>query len=169
METWLIWSLALFVAGLLIAVAEVVLPSAGLLALAALACLVGSLFCAYQLSGMTAVILAIVEVITVPIVIVLAFKVLPKTRLGKGLMLAPPSTSSSRNASASTGLPKASPFDELIGRTGIAVSALRPSGTMELDGRRISVVSDGQLVPAGRRVRVVLVEGNRIVVDVVVD
>src|SRR5690606_17678313 len=52
---------------------------------------------------------------------------------------------------------------ELVGRTGRAVTPLRPAGTAEIDGRRWDVVTEGSFVEAGRPVRVVAVEGLRIV------
>ena len=48
MESWLLWSIALLVVGLLISAIEVMVPSGGLLSIAALACLIGSAICAYQ-------------------------------------------------------------------------------------------------------------------------
>lgn len=165
METWLIWALVLFVVGLLIAAAEVILPSAGMLAFAAFVCLAGSLFCAYQLSGLAALALLVVEGVCVPLVIVAAFKLLPKTSLGRQLILSPPEKDSTPPPSEAA-LPGAmNKYDSLLHKEGIVVAALRPSGTAEFDGARVSVISDGQLIQEGARVRVVLVEGGRILVE----
>jgi membrane-bound serine protease (ClpP class) len=166
MDDWLIWSLVLFGAGLLITALEVIIPSGGLLALAALACLIGSLVCANQLSALTAVILAVVEVICVPAVVIIGFKILPKTSLGRQLILSPPGETDADDPQSDGN--RAGPDDKLndmLGREGLVLTALRPSGTAEFDGRRISVVSAGEAVPEGRRVRVVLVEGIRLVVE----
>jgi len=156
----------LFAVGLLITMVEVIVPSGGLLGLAALACLAGSLACAYQLSGWAAVILACVEGVCVPVVIVLAFKILPKTALGKQLILSPPDepdkdTSTSKAALAGND----DTFEALHGAEGFVVTACRPSGTVEFDDRRVSVVSNGEVIADGTRVRVILVEGNRVVVE----
>jgi membrane-bound serine protease (ClpP class) len=51
-----------------------------------------------------------------------------------------------------------------LGRTGIALSPLHPSGVAELGGARADVVSDGPFIDAGATVEVIRVEGNRIVV-----
>ena len=59
------------------------------------------------------------------------------------------------------------PFANLLQREGVVVTALRPSGTAEIDGRRISVVSNGEVIENDCRVRVVLVEGARVVVEAV--
>lgn len=54
---------------------------------------------------------------------------------------------------------------ELVGREGRALSPLRPAGLAEIGGERVDVVSDGEFLEAGARVRVVEVEGNRVVVE----
>ncbi|MBN2563355.1 MAG: hypothetical protein JXQ75_20735 [Phycisphaerae bacterium] len=170
MDTWLIWALVLFVAGLVITMVEVVLPSGGLLGLVALACLVGSLACAYQLSGWAAVILACVEGVCVPLVIVLAFKVLPKTSLGKQLILSPPAKADKDDSKGDHQQSKRDDaFEALLGKEGVVVAALRPSGTADFSGRRVSVVSNGESIAHGTHVRVVHVEGNRVVVESVVE
>lgn len=51
-----------------------------------------------------------------------------------------------------------------VGRTGEAKTTLRPSGIAEFDGVRLNVVSDGEWIESGRKLRVERVEGNRIVV-----
>jgi len=58
---------------------------------------------------------------------------------------------------------------ELVGRTGRALTPLRPAGSAEIDGRRWDVVTEGSFVEAGRPVRVVAVEGMRIVVTEIGD
>ena len=46
---------------------------------------------------------------------------------------------------------------------------LRPAGIAEIDGRRIDVVSDGEMIEPSVTVRVIQVEGNRVVVERVPD
>ena len=50
------------------------------------------------------------------------------------------------------------------GRSGIAISPLRPAGLADIDGTRVDVVSEGSFIEAGTAIRVVRVDGNRIVV-----
>lgn len=54
--------------------------------------------------------------------------------------------------------------EELIGQTGRAITPLRPSGMMELNGERIDVVTNGEFIAVGTEVRVVHIEGIRVVV-----
>jgi membrane-bound serine protease (ClpP class) len=51
-----------------------------------------------------------------------------------------------------------------LGRSGTALSPLRPAGIAEIDGTRIDVVSDGEFIEAGTPILVTRVDGNRIVV-----
>ena len=53
---------------------------------------------------------------------------------------------------------------ELIGCTGIVSRELRPAGTVIIDGEPVDVVSEGDYIPKGQQVRVVSVNGNRVVV-----
>jgi membrane-bound serine protease (ClpP class) len=53
---------------------------------------------------------------------------------------------------------------DLLGRTGIASSYLRPAGVATIDGKRIDVLTEGEFVTAGTAVRVTRVEGARIFV-----
>lgn len=171
MNEWLIGSLILFAAGLIIAVIEVVLPSAGILAVAAIGCLIGSLVCAYQYSMYAACVLGVIEAVIVPTVIVMAFKILPKTAIGRQLILSAPGESKPKRLENPVPSPHASaPVSPTqIGMEGSVVTMLRPSGTAEFGGRRVSVVSSGELIAVGARVRVVLIEGTRIVVEEIRD
>lgn len=53
---------------------------------------------------------------------------------------------------------------ELLGKVGFSVTALRPAGVVELDNERLDVVSEGTFIEAHKKVKVVKVEGPRIVV-----
>lgn len=54
--------------------------------------------------------------------------------------------------------------EALIGLEGECLTALRPSGNADFDGRKLDVVSDGAFIEKGSRVRIVQVEGLRILV-----
>ncbi len=53
---------------------------------------------------------------------------------------------------------------ELLNATGAAMTRLRPSGTALIDGKRVDVVTEGELVDPGTPVKVVAIEGLRVVV-----
>jgi len=59
-----------------------------------------------------------------------------------------------RKASARPGVPVVDPHQVLIGRVARAITPLRTSGVIELDGTRYEVVSNKGYVPADTYVRI---------------
>ncbi|PGT82938.1 hypothetical protein COD11_13905 [Bacillus sp. AFS040349] len=53
---------------------------------------------------------------------------------------------------------------ELVGAEGVALTTLRPSGTAIISDERLDVVTEGGYITKGNKVKVVKVEGSRIVV-----
>jgi len=51
-----------------------------------------------------------------------------------------------------------------LGKSGTALSPLRPAGIADIEGERLDVVSDGEFIDAGTLITVTRVDGNRIVV-----
>ncbi|MFY9285516.1 MAG: NfeD family protein, partial [Tissierellaceae bacterium] len=54
--------------------------------------------------------------------------------------------------------------EELLSKRGITVSELRPSGFVEIDGKRVDVLSDEGFMSIGTEVEVVRIEGSKIFV-----
>ena len=50
-------------------------------------------------------------------------------------------------------------------KEGIATSVLRPTGIADFDGVRLNVSSEGDYIPAGTKVRIIKVEGAKILVQ----
>jgi membrane-bound serine protease (ClpP class) len=83
---------------------------------------------------------------------------LPKTKIGRQLVL-------DTGLTAKQGFTSEPLSDhELVGKTGVAMSDLRPAGIAEINGKRVDVVSDGGYIEAGQPIKVDHVDGNRIVV-----
>jgi membrane-bound serine protease (ClpP class) len=57
---------------------------------------------------------------------------------------------------------------DLLHRTGVAITQLRPSGDAFINGQRVDVISEGALIDRGASLKVVAVEGMRVVVREVV-
>jgi membrane-bound serine protease (ClpP class) len=55
-------------------------------------------------------------------------------------------------------------LENLKGKTGISLTTLRPSGKALIDGGKVNVVSEGVFLSKGCKIKVVMVEGNRVVV-----
>jgi membrane-bound serine protease (ClpP class) len=91
---------------------------------------------------------------------VLMARFLPKTRL-YGAMV--PHTVSG----VKTGQEVEAHEAGLLGREGVTISLLRPGGKARFDDEILDVISDGELVEAGRRVRVIGASGASLLVRVV--
>ena len=62
------------------------------------------------------------------------------------------------------GYVSAKPQDDLVGKTGKTITDLRPAGTAWIEGRPVDVVSEGVFLEKGKTVRVLEVQGMRVVV-----
>jgi membrane-bound serine protease (ClpP class) len=92
------------------------------------------------------------------VVTLVLMKFLPRTPFGRRLVL-------ETELSAGSGFDSSPPSDHrLIGKQGVSSTPLHPSGIAEFHGERVDVVSEGELIDAGVAVKVVKVDGNRVVV-----
>ena len=62
------------------------------------------------------------------------------------------------------GYVSATPQEELVGKTGKTMTDLRPAGTAWIEGRPVDVVAEGVFLKKGAMVKVIAVEGMRVVV-----
>jgi len=67
------------------------------------------------------------------------------------------------DASAVT-MPQIAELENLKGRVGKTVSPMRPSGTVEFDGRRVDAMTEGMMLDAGVWVRCLEVKGGKVLV-----
>jgi len=51
-----------------------------------------------------------------------------------------------------------------LGKTGVALTLLRPAGSALIEGDRVDVVTDGSFIPKDSKIKVIAVEGTRIIV-----
>lgn len=52
----------------------------------------------------------------------------------------------------------------LVGKSGRALTPLRPAGAAMIGGHRVDIVTQGEFVPAETEIEVIFVEGSRVVV-----
>jgi len=52
----------------------------------------------------------------------------------------------------------------LIGLEGVCVTALRPAGNGDFDGKRLDILSEGGFIPKGAKVKIVGIDGLKILV-----
>jgi membrane-bound serine protease (ClpP class) len=167
---WLVqlagWEELLLVASglVLLAVEIFVTPGFGLVGVLGIAALLSGLSLSLIGGGATwdfvlkAVSRVIFSLLLAVVASLVLLRYLPRLPFGKRLIL---------ETGLSAGEGYASPPDadkQWLGKSGIAVSPLRPSGIADVEGERVDVVSDGEFIEAGAQIVVSRVDGNRIVV-----
>lgn len=158
MSTDLFWPVACLLAGLLLLIVEVFVPSGGLIGFLSLGFLGMSLWMAFARSSTTGVSFLVCLVILLPVTLAFAVKLWPSTPFGKRLILKPPELAELEPESSGRRL------EHLIGQFGRTLTPLRPSGVVDFEGRRLDGLSEEGLIPSGTLVRAVAVRGNQVVV-----
>lgn len=102
--------------------------------------------------AITAILIAIV---VTTIVIALIIKYLPKRNLSKTLFL-------DTNLDKEGGFVSSKEELNLIGKEGISVTYLRPSGKVEIDGETYDATTDGIYIPKDKSIIVASVVGSRL-------
>jgi len=92
--------------------------------------------------------------------IVLA-RYLPNIPWANRMVLPPPGEDGTEEVHTLPGMSQAA---ALLGAVGTAATMLRPAGMAMFGEQYVDVVTEGSFIPAGARVQVIEVEGNRIVV-----
>ena len=152
----------LFGIGIVLVIVELFIPSMGVLATASGACFVAAIVMGFSVSTGWGLGMLGGVIVVVPILLLLGFKVFPHTPIGRRLILAGPDRSEVERGSDVS----SESLHDLLGRTGRAISTLRPAGLVEIDGRRVDVITSGEWIDAGQPIVVSEVEGNRAVVRV---
>ncbi|MES2790859.1 MAG: NfeD family protein [Planctomycetota bacterium] len=160
MDPWFLAVLLLLLSMVLL-FAEVLIPSGGLLFFGSMLALAGAVWSAYSAWWYSNPLLfwgfVIGALILLPASVAAAIQVWPHTPMGK--QLEPPTSE------------EVTPFvveqqrlGRMIGQIGETVTPLNPAGMVLIAGERVHCFSEGLIVERGVRVRVLAVQGNRVLV-----
>jgi membrane-bound ClpP family serine protease len=151
-----IGTIILFVAGIILIFLELFLPGAiaGTLGLAAL---IFSLFLAGKNTMQIGISILIALFLSI-LVFILAIRVFDKKLILFNKMVLFDS------ARKEDGYVSNQNRTDLLGAEGVALTILRPAGTVIINGERVDVVSEGGFIDQNAKVKVLKVEGARIVV-----
>jgi membrane-bound serine protease (ClpP class) len=150
-------ALILFALGVVMLIAEVLLPTGGILVVASL------LFFALGVGiilaqGTTTEAVAAIAALAVGLPAAGYAAVAAYRRMSIGAEL------DGTAAGGPLAVPGAADLEALKNRTGKTVSPMRPSGTVEFDGRRVDAMTEGVMLDAGVWVRCVAVRGTNVIV-----
>jgi len=151
-----------FVAGIALLTVEVFLPGFGLPGIS------GVILCGLSIGitwanfgGLAALGITIVVLAVVAIAVSIALRSAAGGRLSKSGVILKDTESQEAGYLASEDL------NVFMGREGLTTTVLRPTGIAEFDGVRLNVMSEGEFMPQNTSVRIVTVDGSKIVVKAV--
>lgn len=148
--------IAVFLAGILCIIIEMLMPTVGLLAGAGVAAMLYSVV--MTLGGdINAVYAMLVSFAMAVFIFALIVKKLPSSKLWNRLTL-------KDKSNTANGYVSAEPREELLGKRGIVVTELRPSGLALIADKLVDVISEGAFLTKGEKIIVVAVNGNRVLV-----
>ncbi len=142
--------------GILVIIAEIFIPSLGVLTAIALGLLFYSLYLVFTtISNVAGMVFAGFDLLAIPIILVLGLKILAVSPLSLKKRL------SSKEGVVS----QASGLKEYRDKQGTSVTTLRPAGIALINGKRLDVVTDGDYIEANTPIIVTGVTGNQIIVE----
>ena len=153
-------AIGLAAAGIVAIILEVFVPAAGIIGIAGVGSIIASVVIAYQrLGSLVGSIYLAVVLVLVPVFIVLYFRFFPRSPVGRWLI-------SQDRQGPDKGYSSFTPekYVDLIGKEGTSLTILRPAGMVRIDGQKYSAVTGGEFIDKDKTVKVVKVEGSRVVV-----
>ncbi|KUO51430.1 MAG: hypothetical protein APF76_13755 [Desulfitibacter sp. BRH_c19] len=149
----------LFILGvILLAVEALIIPGFGLAGIGGVIALIAGIIIASPTvnHGVTSLVVAIIGT---GILLAISVKFLPTRNVWKRLILGDRQVSEEGYNAPTIEL------KDLIGLEGVALSPLRPSGAVKIGDKRVDVVTEGGFIPSGSTVKIIRVEGTRVIVD----
>jgi membrane-bound serine protease (ClpP class) len=157
------WAFLLLAIGIALLVAEVFIPSGGVISILSTLSLAGAVTCAYLAWWSTnqAAFWGFVTglALLLPIVAVTAFYVWPNTPIGKRAFLEVPAPHE-----VASFVEQEERHRQMVGKVGVTVTTLNPAGIVRIDGHRVHCQSEGMILDAGTPVRVIAARANTVVV-----
>jgi len=150
------WFFMLLIAGLMLIGAEVFVPGGVLGVVGAMALVTAAVIGFSIFPPAVAAMVAVGMIGLVGVVIALWIRIFPRTGIGRQMTVL-------RSLKDAKGTDQS--IDDLVGKTGITRSVLRPAGFVEVENRRIDVVTAGEMIERDTPVRIVAVEGNHVIVE----
>lgn len=154
------WAVILLVVGLLLVLLEFLIPSSGILGILAALAILSSIVMAFNERGPVIGMLFIgITVLSIPVLLVAGFKILPYTPIGRQLISESPTGDEVISEMATR-----RSMREMIGWIGRSTSPMLPSGSIEVEGQTLDAVSQGMAIDENTPVKIIDVQGTRIIV-----
>ncbi len=146
----------IFITGVLLLLIEAFIPGFGIPGVGGIICIIGSIVLAAD-SVATAVVSLLISFILTGVAMFLILKYAPRSKHFDRIILA---TEMNREI----GIRSTKNYEEYLNQIGTVTTFLRPSGTVDINGVLLDVVSEGAFIEVGTQIKVVGIEGRRIIV-----
>ena len=155
MNDSLLLPIILQLVGVVVIIAEIILPSGGILSIVALAIFGYSLFIVFnEISMIIGFSFVAADLIFIPVLVIVGLKLLARSPVTLRKTL-------SRKEGVSS---QSSELESYVGTQGNAVTDLRPAGIAVINGKRVDVVTRGDYLGKDSAIVVAAVTGNQIIV-----
>ncbi|NNF98725.1 MAG: NfeD family protein [Desulfobacteraceae bacterium] len=155
MDKNILIAIILQLAGIGVIIAEIIIPSGGILSILAAGLVGYSLFVVFtSVSAAAGTAFVALDVLLIPVLVIWGLKMLAKSPATLKEELSRKKGYSSQNKD----------LGSLLNREGIVTTPLRPAGMADIDGKRVDVVSRGEFIPKDTLVVVMEVTGNQVIV-----
>lgn len=155
MDNPLIFAIILQAIGIGVIMAEVLIPSGGLLSILAIVLFGYSLYSVFvSVSTQMGIGFLLADLIIIPVTVILAFKTLAKSSITLRKKL-----SSNEGVKVQKKVP-----GDYVEKEGVTITDLRPSGIARIGHERLDVVTEGKFLEKDTPITVVSVTGNQIIV-----
>lgn len=144
----------LLASGLLLLGGEVFVPG-GIIGTAGVIALIAAVVVAFTINTTFGFYATVAILILMAITVWMWLKFFPRSRIGKQMTL---QADGREFKAVETNL------DALQDKEGVTHCELRPAGFALIEGHKVDVISEGGHVPKNTRIRVIRIEGNRIIV-----
>lgn len=150
-----LYPILLQLAGIVVVIAEIILPSAGLLTILALSLFGYSLYLVFhEISATAGLVFVLADLVMIPTLVLVGIKMLARSPVTLRTEL-----------SSQQGVTAQSPeLDRYLGQAGKALTDLRPAGMASIAEQRVDVVTRGEYIEKGSDLVVLAVTANQIVV-----
>ncbi|MBW1940794.1 MAG: serine protease [Deltaproteobacteria bacterium] len=141
--------------GVIVIIAEIILPSGGLLSLLALGIFGYSLYIVFTgISTAAGIVFVTADIILIPVLVITGLKLIARL----------PVTLRKELSRAEGVVSQSEELEKFMGLEGTALTDLHPSGIAEINGKRVDVVSRGEYLEKNSKIVVYSVRGNQIIV-----
>ncbi|WP_243109357.1 NfeD family protein [Anaerophilus nitritogenes] len=150
----------LFILGIILLLVEMVVPGFGAPGIGGVLCMITSIVLASNslILGMTSLIIAFLLTMIVAGILI---KYGPKNKYLDKIIL-------STKLEKEKGFVSIKEDLSLIGKEGITMTDLRPSGMVQIEQKRIDVVTQGEFIEKNTMIKIIKIEGRRIIVQKII-